>query len=1222
MKYGELVSFDPVESVIKLVEADQPQEALRLVKTYVMSNNMAKTLKDLVIPQLQFEDPFDNKGVFIVGNYGTGKSHLMSVVSAVAEDKEMLKQVNNNIFKESAQSIAGKFEVLRFEIGTSKMDFRDLVVGHLEKDLAKRGIDYRFPSMEEAPNTKDYLLEMMALFQEKYPDKGYLVVADEFLDYLRGLTEQKVVLALNFLREIGEISKSCRLRFMAGVQESLFDSGQFAFVADSLRRVRDRYEQVVIRKQDISYVVSERILKKDNRQKAWIREHLTKFSHLYSNMADRLEEYVNLYPIHPAYIEIFEKVYIAEKREILKTITHTIKKILDKDVPEDETGIISYDSYWEYIKENTSMRSDPDLREVVEKSGVLEDLISKSYTRPQYRPIAMRIINALSVHRLTTGDINSPIGITVDNMKDDLCIYTQIPEVEGSFLKTTVETAVREILKTVSGQFISYNRDNEQYYLDLKKDIDYDAKIQAKADFMDDDMLNNYYYNALLKVLNWERPEHKSGRRIWQYEIIWEEKKVERYGYLFFGAPNERTTAQPPRDFYIYFLRPYGNDFYRGEIKKDEVIFEFTNRDEEVDEYIKLYAAAMELAQISSADSKQTYLKKAESYLKGIVQWIREHVKECFTVKTLGEQKTVLYWLKGRAAAEHTVKEYVDMTASTCLAPSFNDKYPLYPKFSTEVTRENMKELFKAGLNYLAGKKNDLGAKVLDSLELLDGDIVAPEKSVYARHYIELLESLPEKHVLNREEVLEDLSEVTLDKEFQLEDVWVTLILCTLVYSGHATLTLPGRTFDATKMEEIAAANPADLFLFKYCQVPEGAPVKTLKKLFQGLDLTPRQITNPNTRKAAIEKMLIRVEELTKRVIETQQFLIGDLILWDKPAIDEDKKQHYKESLKELKDFLDAVKQYNSPAKIKNFRFSEEDVERYLAHFTVMNEILMIRDFKLQVDPYVSYLALTSMILKNDKWDEKVQEVRSDVLEKVRNPQELTDAYMNEYVGRLRALKQEYISAYIELHKKHRLDLNGDEQKQKLLKGNIKHNLDMLTDISGLIYSKPYEKLLDRLLELKTCFSLIEDDILMSPLCPHCGYTPNENEQPVFGVVEDIEKSMEELLFQWENTIVELLEDDKIKEENIELLDKNQRQALEYISKNHRLPDKIDSFLISTIKVLMKGLDKVEITAEALVRAVFKGGPVTVEDMKQRMSDYIDELVKGMDINRVRIILK
>ncbi len=1221
MKYRELVSFDPVESVIKLVEADRPQEAMRLVRTYVMSDSMAKTLKDLVIPQLQFENPFDNKGIFIVGNYGTGKSHLMSVISAIAEDKEMLELVNNQIFQEAAQSIAGKFEVLRFEIGTSKMDLRDLMVGHLEKDLAKRGIDYRFPSMEEAPNTKDYLLEMMDLFQEKYPDKGYLIVADEFLDYLRGLTEQKVVLALNFLREIGEISKNCRLRFMAGVQESLFDSGQFAFVADSLRRVRDRYEQVVIRKQDISYVVSERILKKDERQKAWIREHLTKFSHLYSNMADRLEEYVNLYPIHPAYIEIFEKVYIAEKREVLKTITHTIKKILDKDVPEDETGIISYDSYWEYIKENISVRSDPDLREVVEKSGVLEDLILKSYTRPQYRPIALRIIHALSVHRLTTGDINAPIGITVDNMKDDLCIYTPMPEVEESFLKTTVETAVREILKTVSGQFISYNRDNEQYYLDLKKDIDYDAKIQAKADFMDDDMLNKYYYDALLKVLNWERPEHITGRRIWQYEIIWEEKKVERYGYLFFGAPNERTTAQPPRDFYIYFLSPYGKNAYQDEIEKDEVVFEFINRDEEVDEYIKQYAASMELAMVSSADSKQTYFKKAEGYLKAIVRWIKEHVKECFTVKTVGEQQTIQYWLKGKAAEEHTVKEFVDMTASACLSTYFNDKYPHYPRFYTQVTRENMKELFKAGLNYLAGRKNELGAKVLDSLGLLEGDMIAPENSIYACHYIKLLENLPEKHVLNREDILEDLSEVTLDKEFQLEDVWVTLILCALVYSGHATLTISGHTFDATKMEEIAAANPADLFLFKYCQVPEGAPVKILKKLFEGLGLTPGLITNPNTRETAIEKMLVRAEELTKRVIETQQFLISDLALWDKPAIDESTKENYKESLKTLKDFLDAIKQYNTPAKLKNFRFSEDEVASSLANIEIMQEILDIRDFKLKVDPYVSYLTRTCMILKDDKWNQKVQKVRSEALDKAQKPRELTDTYIKEYVGKLQALKKEYISIYMDLHKKYRLDFNGDKQKQKLLESTLKHNLDMLTCIGDLIYPKPYEKMYNRLLKLKTCFSLIEDDINMSPLCPHCGYTPDEDEQPVFGVVEAIEKSMEELFFQWEKIVLEILEDEKVRE-NIALLDKPQRQALEGIAKNQRLPDKIDSQLVSTINMLMKGLDKVEITAEDLVKAIFKGGPVTVADMKQRLNDYIDEMVKGMDVNRVRIMLK
>ena len=45
-----------------------------------------------------------------------------------------------------------------------------------------------------------------------------------------------------------------------------------------------------------------------------------------------------------------------------------------------------------------------------------------------------------------------------------------------------VETVLQEILKTVSGQFISYNRDNRQYYIDLKKTEDFDAIIDRRAE--------------------------------------------------------------------------------------------------------------------------------------------------------------------------------------------------------------------------------------------------------------------------------------------------------------------------------------------------------------------------------------------------------------------------------------------------------------------------------------------------------------------------------------------------------------------------------------------------------------------------------------------------------------------------------------------------------------------------------------------------------------------
>lgn len=51
---------------------------------------------------------------------------------------------------------------------------------------------------------------------------------------------------------------------------------------------------------------------------------------------------VDLFPIHPAYIDVFNKVYLVENRHILKNISRVIRDIFDKDVPEDAPGIYSF----------------------------------------------------------------------------------------------------------------------------------------------------------------------------------------------------------------------------------------------------------------------------------------------------------------------------------------------------------------------------------------------------------------------------------------------------------------------------------------------------------------------------------------------------------------------------------------------------------------------------------------------------------------------------------------------------------------------------------------------------------------------------------------------------------------------------------------------------------------------------------------------------------------
>ena len=85
----------------------------------------------------------------------------------------------------------------------------------------------------------------------------------------------------------------------------------------------------------------------------------------------------------------------------------------------------------------------------------------------------------MAVHRLTTDDLDAPIGLTVDDLRDDLCLLPpDTPELDAVFIAGSIETLVQEISKAVSGQFLSTNEANGQVYLDLKKDVDYEAASQ------------------------------------------------------------------------------------------------------------------------------------------------------------------------------------------------------------------------------------------------------------------------------------------------------------------------------------------------------------------------------------------------------------------------------------------------------------------------------------------------------------------------------------------------------------------------------------------------------------------------------------------------------------------------------------------------------------------------------------------------------------------------
>ena len=160
--------------MVQLRDADQESAAKQLVSTYVVSTEMAERLAQVVIPQIQIDQPADNKGFLVVGNYGTGKSHLMSVISAIAERADLVDSVSP-LVSDAARTftiirIAGRFKVARTELGATTMDFRHRVrlLPAREEALAGWGIDYRFPTRDTIPNHKGAFEDMMTAFHERY----------------------------------------------------------------------------------------------------------------------------------------------------------------------------------------------------------------------------------------------------------------------------------------------------------------------------------------------------------------------------------------------------------------------------------------------------------------------------------------------------------------------------------------------------------------------------------------------------------------------------------------------------------------------------------------------------------------------------------------------------------------------------------------------------------------------------------------------------------------------------------------------------------------------------------------------------------------------------------------------------------------------------------------------------------------------------------------------
>lgn len=1260
MRYRDLVQFEPLDTIIQLRDADNKTAARQLVETYVFSARMTEQLADLVVPNLRLDRATDAKGIFIVGNYGTGKSHLMSVLSAVAEHGDLLPLVRSQVLQEKLESVAGQFKVVRMELGGVTRRLRDSIVDSLQTFLAEQGAPYTFPSVDTVSNNKDALLEAIAGFRAVHPDHGILFILDELLDFLRSQDERALLLDLGFLREIGEVAELAPFRFIAGVQESLFDSPSFAFVADQLRRVRERFEQVRIAREDIAYVVAERLLRKTDRQLADITEHLRQFSPLYPPMADRLDEFARLFPIHPAYIETLEQLYIAEKREVLRTYSLAMSRVLDQEVPKDQTGLIAYDHYWLMIKDNPALRAQDGVAQVVSKSDVLAGRIENAYTRKNLLPMARRIIAALSVQRLTTSDINAPIGVTVDELRDGLCLWTPMPESDAQFLADTIRVALNEILRTVNGQYISFNQENDQYYLDLKKDIDFEANVKARGEFIEEVDLNRYFFDALVELMGLQNTAaYVPNYRIWFYELPWAEKKVTRPGYFFCLEPNERSTAQPPRDFYLYFLPPYRDSDKPAPTSEqpDEVLFALTGLDESFQQIVRNYAGARALSTESPAHA-QTYGDMADAHRRRLRRWLEQNLTAKLRISFRGVTSTASELLASmRSTGSASLVEMLTNIAAHLLAPQFAETYPSYPTFSRvaqPITESSRGPSAMDAIRMISGRgRTNLALAVLDALELLDeqGQNLRPLASPYARHFLEVLQGRGENQVVNYGEVVEQvaggLQLIFKDARFKLEPEWVAVILTALVYDGQIELAPAGTqaNLDASSVERAATLALDDLTNFRFYKRPRGLPLAVWQQIFEGLGLQSALIREENSRADAVRELQALVSREVEEIVQWQSRVQQGFSLWNASLYTDNltfqtqggqvvghselsttrlSSTDLLPSLRGVKQFLESLNRFNTPGKLRNLTMNAIQAQEGIDHRQKARRVKSLLDVVDALQPTTAYLAAAEVNLPDDPWTAEASAAKAELLDALRKlARGEGQVSVRTWRTRLEQLKQGYIDRYAELHRRARLTGEEDNRRRQLLEDARVKQLRQLSTVDIFATQQDFRTWMERATSLKACLEFHTGLLADAPICPHCQYRPSSQDTDATGQLAVLDERLDTILSQWHDGLRSALQSE-MAQQSLEAMTATERKPLEtYLAFEAPRQETLPPKLAEAANRALRGLQTVTVEPDELLAALRQGGlPCTVGELQQRVKHYLDGILRGHDATNTRITLE
>lgn len=392
MKIKKLVNVKDVRTVVQMADIKDPKLRDFLTESFVITAEVEKVMLSF------FGDLVKNegKGYFLEGNFGSGKSHLLSVISLLLnyrkswqhildqkdysnrleqlskevldhnyitinlslvehsnkeylEDiviEEIMKFINQND-ELSSINFKGEEEFIEKISKIIKEEHQNMLNSFLrennidESELFQKGNLYLIEKLLERLNlpyrfsyNRQQIFDQITDIINNYEYDGLVILIDELSEFLRSKPDgRRFNEDIRFLQFLGEYAKRQPCWIMSTLQEEIEKTGETT--PEAFNKIKDRYPtRFYLTGQHIKELINKRLIEIKEGKIDKVKDIYQEFNTSFPALNFSEQDFVKLYPVHPTAIDLLDnlKPLFSQHRGIIDFIHYRLKGDPSRDI--------------------------------------------------------------------------------------------------------------------------------------------------------------------------------------------------------------------------------------------------------------------------------------------------------------------------------------------------------------------------------------------------------------------------------------------------------------------------------------------------------------------------------------------------------------------------------------------------------------------------------------------------------------------------------------------------------------------------------------------------------------------------------------------------------------------------------------------------------------------------------------------------------------------------